>query len=444
MSRAPLLLVAAALTALAPAAVRAADIDSLYDDDFLRRAQSIYAEGIRWNMENILWRRMTPDERKALSAVELDFPLHSPEREPFAFMASGTRVTMSVLSLQFFEDLTDAYAWLWANGYTVETALEYVSMLKHRGAADFGGRLPEPLTAIRVPKNALADPRVKAMANRIFDSAVIFILLHELGHIYHKHPGYDAGLPPERVRANEAEADAFALEIMRRIGTLPAGMFFYFETMAYGMKNRGDFDSDAAYDSYLANALHPVNESRIRAIAAALKAAPEDFGQEFDSPAQGRTAVLSIAKQIEDVADFEADRNLQRIIAERARRTTLASLAPRRPGEQLGREPEARPDSAEPFDGVYDGAFTVSNRSVDIRVVLRRTGERVVGHYDYGYGPGQIDGVVSGNRLTFSWQEGQYRGHGELAIEADGAGFAGTWGYDEATTGGGSWTGRRR
>jgi hypothetical protein len=441
MRGARLLLVAAALTALAPATVRAADIDSLYDDDFLRRAQSVYAEGIRWNMQNILWRRMTPDERRALSAVELDFPLRSPEREPFAFMASGNRVTMSVLSLQFFEDLTDAYAWLWANGYTVETALEYVSMLKHRRAADFGGRLPEPLVAIRAPKNVLADPRVKSMANRIFDSAVIFILLHELGHIYHRHPGYNAGLPPERVRANEAAADAFALEIMRRIGTLPAGMFFYFETMAYGMKNRGDFDSDAAYDGYLANALHPVNAARMRAIAGAMKAAPEDFAQEFDNPAQGRAAVLSIAKQIEDVAAFEDDRDLQRVIAERARRTTLASLAPRRLGEQLGREPNQA--SGQAFDGTYDGAFTAGARSLNIRMILRRVGDRVSGQYDYGTGPGQVDGLVVGDRLVFRWQEAGLTGGGELVMDADGAGFTGTWGNGDASSGGGTWTGRR-
>ena len=49
-------------------------------------------------------------------------------------------VTMSAASLKFFDDFCVAIAWLQANGYSIETASDYVSMLKYRTRAAVGGR----------------------------------------------------------------------------------------------------------------------------------------------------------------------------------------------------------------------------------------------------------------------------------------------------------------
>jgi hypothetical protein len=176
-----------------------------------------------------------------------------------------------------------------------------------------------------------------------------------------------------------------------------------------------------------------------------MAASPDDFGQEFKDPATGRKNTLYIASQIGAVADFLADRDLQRLIAQRARRTTLASLAPRRSGEQLGRTAPTQPDPAsiQPFDGVYDGAFTSGSQRIDIRLSLRRNGDRVTGVYDYGAGAGRLDGLVVDGRLVFRWQEGKSSGRGTFSPEAGGAGFAGTWGYGDSAQGGGIWNGRR-
>ena len=125
------------------------------------------------------------------------------------------------------------------------------------------------------------------------------------------------------------------------------------------------------------------------------------------------------------MADGLADLDLQRLTAQRARRTTLAALAPRRPGEMRAAEPEprleARETSGAPFDGVYDGTFTSGTQTIGIRLALRRTGERVTGQYDYGAGLGRLDGLVVDGRLVFSWQEGNAKGRGELRPDPGGA-----------------------
>lgn len=446
MSRAAALALAAGLASFSPAVAHAGDIDTLYDDAVLGQWQPRYAAGVRWNYENVLRRRLTADERRALADVTLEFPLRSPVLEPFAYYAERPRIVLSTQSLKFFDDLCVAYAWLSRNGYLFETAFEYAAMLKYRRAADFGGRLPAPFAALRIPDRALADKAVDELAQRLFDSAVVFILAHELGHIVRNHPGYGPGVARAQARANETEADTFAVELMRRIGALPGGMAVFFQVLAHGAPNRGDFPDDAAYDAYLARAMHPVTGERLRAIGAALAAAPDSFGQGFGDPAKGREATRFIAAQLGQLGDFLDDRDLQRLISQRAQRTTLASLAPRRPGELIGRDPGRRPDAAPllPFDGTYDGEVTIGSERLDIRSILSRNGERVTGEYTYGAGSGRFDGLVTGNRLVFRWREGNQTGRGELVMEADGSGFAGTWGNGDQATGGGTWNGRRR
>lgn len=50
-------------------------------------------------------------------------------------------------------------------------------------------------------------------------------------------------------------------------------------------------------------------------------------------------------------------------------------------------------------------------------------------------------GIVPGNRLTFTWQDGLGgRGHGWLLINRDDSALTGSFGYGKATEGLGTWT----
>src|SRR5690606_15967724 len=149
---------------------------------------SRYADGLARTYEDVVQRRLTEEERQAVAGIELIYPLRVPQREPFAYNAEWPRVVLSTHSLKFFDDLSVAVAWLSRNDYSVDTAYDYVAMLKYRRRADFGRRLPRPFEAIRVPNYVLADKAVDEMAQQIFRSAVVFVLAHQLGHIVHGHP----------------------------------------------------------------------------------------------------------------------------------------------------------------------------------------------------------------------------------------------------------------
>ena len=436
---------------LLPAAAAAKDLGSLYDDQELLELQARYAENIRWNVDNVIWPRLSADERQRLANVNLCFPLRGPTRDPFeVYVRLGPAVdgceqfappvvVIPTQSIKFFDDLSIANAWLWRQGFSPETALDYAAMLKYAEPGQFGGRFPAPLPALQIPADALDDAVVDEEAQKLLKSAIVFLVLHELGHVLYGHPGYDA-ISAAGAQANETQADQFALTVMRRIGVAPFGMVFWFETGAFFNSNRGDFASDEAYADWLGQTTHPVTDDRLRAIAAELRIGPEDFALEFPNQATGRQAVLAVANDIERIADTMADPNIQRLIAQRGRNTGLAALAPRRHGEALG-APAGTGTAA--FDGVFDGEVTEGMAAAAIRTVLQRNGDQVTGQYSYGAGAGQITGVIQGDTLWFRWQEGADSGSGRFVATPDGAGFDGSWGYGDDDQGGGRWQGRR-
>jgi hypothetical protein len=269
---------------------------------------------------------------------------------------------------------------------------------------------------------------------------MVFLVLHELGHVLHRHAGYDA-ISAAKAQANEQDADRFALTVMRRIGVAPFGMVFWFQTGAYLSPNRGDFADDEAHAQWLRQTTHPVTEDRLRAIAAELRHAPEDFALEFADQESGRLAILSTADEIDLVADIMADPEIQQLLARRGRLTEPSALAPRRIGETLGATPITA--TGEPFDGVYDGEVSDASGAAAIRTLLHRQGDQVSGQYSYGGGQGQLHGVIDGDVLLFSWQEGSAMGRGRLVSAPDGTSFSGSWGYGDDEAGGGQWGGTR-
>jgi hypothetical protein len=152
----------------------------------------------------------------------MDFPIHAADPikgDPLAFYVppDQIRVVFPIFSVKFLDDLSTAYAWLQLNGYVLDTISEYTAMLMHK---DLGGRYPPPLQALHIPPDALQNKRVDELAMDHFVTARMFILLHELGHIYYNHRG--------SMIANEVEADQFAIEVMRRSPVPPVGMLVYF------------------------------------------------------------------------------------------------------------------------------------------------------------------------------------------------------------------------
>jgi hypothetical protein len=426
----------------------AKDMSSLYDEAILREWHPRYQRGILRNFERVIRPRLTPQERRKLVDVQFSFPLRGQENDPSEFYATSPPPTvhMPVLSLKFSQDMSISIAWLQLNRFAIETPFEYISMLKYKDQRDLGGRFPPPLEALKIPADARQNAAVERLANKIFDSAMAFILLHELGHLYWDHPGYGPGVRRADARRNEAEADQFAIEIFRRLGMNPTGMALYFIASAHAVANRADYGSDAAYDSALERETHPLTEDRIRKIANSVRNLASDFARGAPDPRAEVNLINVIANQLSQMADFLTDRELQRFTARIGSTTSLAMLRPRRPGELVAPEtgPPLSAKELIPFHGSYRGDIGLPDGSVPIKTFFRRQGNQVNGEYYYGAGQGLLRGEIRGETLSFEWKEGSEWGQGRFQTERGGDAFTGIWGFGKSDRNGGSWSGTRQ
>src|SRR4029453_3052663 len=117
---------------------------------------------------------------------------------------------------------------------------------------------------------------VNDLSLRLRNTGYAFILGHELGHIRFQHTGY-AGVPVATAQANEAQADQFGLELMRRVSEIPMGAMIFFQSAIFYFDNRADFPSDAAWQAYLTKeATHPLTAPRLQALSSRVSAMADD------------------------------------------------------------------------------------------------------------------------------------------------------------------------
>jgi hypothetical protein len=160
------------------------------------------------------------------------------------------------------------------------------------------GRYPPLLEAVGIPDNARSDPAVESRFNETVNVERVFILLHELGHIFYQH---DASGGDQQTK--ELQADTFALEAMRALETPPSPIYF---TMAANLQlNRSDFPSDTAWRQYLVGLSHPANEQRLQHEADFLRKNAKAFAGGTEST-QDYANVLQIANTIESLAQLVA------------------------------------------------------------------------------------------------------------------------------------------
>jgi hypothetical protein len=315
---------------------------------------------------------------------------------------------MPILSLHFLDDLCTAYAWLQVNGYGLETISEYTAMLRYHDFA--GGRAPPPLVALQIPPNALQDLRVDSLALGHFVTARTWLLLHELGHIYHGHHARSFA----ESRTNEEEADRFAAMVMKRTPLPPLGVLVFFLADAHW----------AGYPSADADT-HPLSGARLRALA-----------RQVDDGDIGR-ALAALGELIDDA-------DVRRGFAATGKSGNLAALAPRRPGAlpPLAAVPAT---AAAAFHGSYRGQAAQSGEPpFAVELALERRGDQVSGEYTFGLGVGTIRrGTVVGNALEFEWRWAGQGGRGRFLARDNGANFTGTWGYGDSADNAGTWNARR-
>lgn len=307
----------------------------IFTDKDLVGIQKTYAENIKWNFRNTIWSVLSPLERQRLRNVELVFPLRSEYGGLLDYYTKGNKINMPVSSLKFFDDIAVATEWLDQKNYTINTVLDYVMFLKYLQSKDFpGGHYQKPLPALYIPASVYQNKQIDDEAQKILKSALIWILSHELGHVYYQHNA-TTNLPYNVIQQQEADADAFATEIMRRIGVAPIGMGLFFTVAVHWWPNRSDCPNQAAWNKFLRQAAHPPTAQRLRKLAELILRHKQSFARKEDNQISALNAIESAARTLVKMSNVLADNDLQENIRKRAK--TFGALPdplrPRKPGE---------------------------------------------------------------------------------------------------------------
>jgi hypothetical protein len=413
-----LLLVATITTARAQCAPEF-DWSGFYPPSVIDRVAQRSGPGLRSNFEQVLLPRLTDQQRRALRGVTLDLGQREYPRHPLNFYAAqGGRVVMPLSSVRLVSDLTLALAWLNRHRQPEKRVFDYVAMLAYRGPAPDGVRA-QPLTALGVPSDADSDPAVEALFQKMFGTMMVFVMAHETGHLFHGHRG---DVDSTRSRDQESEADAFAIELMARIGAAPIGVSFYFMMSA-------PFECPG-------RSTHPLSGERITRLSRAVLDNGAVFVRDKPSPSRERQLIESIAAELQKVATLLDDPDVRAAARQVGMSSRIADFAAATPPGQ-GRRSIAR----QAFDGGYEGKWTdAKGTSLDIRMTLQRQGQTVRGTYEFGMGTVELEGTIDGDQLSYAWRWGsEYFGRGKLRSAADGR-LEGTWGYTQRHEGGGTLT----
>lgn len=417
-------LVSAAI--IAPSGVFAQQLPA-YSDAVLAEWQQRYPRGIYSNFREVILPRLSPEQRERIGSLVFEFPPRIESHEPFGFAAdaNGRIIYMSVQSLRFLDEASIAAAWLNRNGYTMESLTNYWLMLRNWDDSD---PPPPMLRTLCIPADAIANREVDELSQKIFSTAIFFIMLHEIAHVIAEHDGY-ANIDPEEARAREEAADAFALDIMARVGDAPLGVVNLFLAMTYFSDNSADFPTMRAYEKNLAKRTHPLSPDRLRVFADTLEETAADYSGSGINPVE----IAVIAGQIRLIASTLKDIELLTSLSGNA--ISPADLGPMKPGEKLGRSCHGDYSGTRPFSGRFKGVTTVNNVEFDLEAELRRDGNRVTGRSSYGLGFSTIEGVIEAGTMHYRWKLGQWTGSGVLT-HSEGR-YSGEWVNDDPSRGSG-------
>ena len=316
----------------------AKDMSKLYPRSTIEYWHTRYANNIKWNWENVILGGLTVKERKKIGNISLKRPLIGNSEikgDPllFTFYCNPPTVIIPILSVKFLDDLSVAYAWLIQNDYKINSIFDYLAMLKYNDPNMFpSNHYPDPHSALKIPKNALKDPLVDDLSQKIFKSSLAWIMANQFGRVIN-HPPNCADLKNlslDMLEDYDASADRFATEIMRRIGVVPAGIALFFTAKLYWNPNRIDFtDNSNAYEDYLRKTnTQPVTAERLRFIAGIIIRHTEDFARGQVDYSSGVKFARKFSDQLIQIALMIDDENFFGAIKKMGQNANVISITP--------------------------------------------------------------------------------------------------------------------
>lgn len=303
-----------------------ADFTTLYRTDTLEAAAGTYNENLIGTWDEDLVARLRSPDREEAERIRLRLPLIGTDPSPFAFYADSSfrRVYVPTLSVKFLDDLAIALAWLDRHDCDISAVFDYVGMIRYKS---FEQSIPAPLAALPVPANALTNNFVNDVSGKMLKSAIYFLMAHELAHVLYRH---SATVLFTESQAQELEADAYALEVMRRLSVSsaepvpPLGMVLFFRAASRFEPAPGDFESNDLFEAYVSRGVtHPLTSARLMAMARLIKDNAHDFSG-------GQTEWLGkihvIADEIETIGRTLDDRDIRELQRRRSLQTSMESL----------------------------------------------------------------------------------------------------------------------
>jgi hypothetical protein len=256
--------------------------------------------------------------------ISLNIPLTGATRGPLEFYSDPDRrqVFLPVASIKFIDDLAVAYAYYQRHGCDIGLVSDYAAVLHFRQRYAQG----PPFDALGIPRTAANDPYVDDLANKLHKTIMYFIVAHEYAHVLYRHRNYGAITAPE-AQQQEIHADAFALNVMGRIGAPPFGVTFFFLVASRLEPSPGDFSSLAEYESHLReHATHPVSALRILTIADSIQNNIHAFARLEPNSAAAESALQRMVPQLREIAGGLDDRKMRLFLSQQAETVDMAAL----------------------------------------------------------------------------------------------------------------------
>lgn len=267
-----------------------------------RNMPGLFAEDLRAQLPDP-WPARLRDVTLTLPAGEEGElqPLH------FAAFPMTREVQAPLRTLLFLDDLSGLWAHLERRRCGHDAAQRYMAMLFLKPPE--GARPPGPLAAFGLDDRIYEDPFVKDVSNKLLNSAVFFMLAHELGHLALEHRPGMVGLASQQ---QEREADAFALEACAAVRLAPLGLMMFFAAAA-------------AIEGQ--QTTHPLSGSRINALAFALRERPRLYVDRAErDAARAGQVVTYVAGQLEVVGEVLDRPGIRALLHRRAAATSWAEL----------------------------------------------------------------------------------------------------------------------
>jgi hypothetical protein len=397
---------AAALIATAPATVRAQSWAlPVYPDATIREWHAEFRDVVHDNYRRMVAPQLNPAETPRLRTLRWDFPA-DPARVLFDFAARGDgTVFLPVASLLLLKDVVTAEAWLTVNGYASQAVLDYLSVIRMGRLGQWPVRERLPLAALGVPANPNDNPRVLERRNENLSKSVLFIMGHELGHLVHGLGAQAACADPSggpgpaacdlgALQRSEAAADAFAVELFRRMSVVPSASNFFFAMSSRLHRLPFEFPGDAEWQAYAKGQTHPLDSARIAHVAALIRADRTAFA----SAPGGAARIDALVDELRRLAQFLNDRNLSGLQVAWGKTLEPQDLKPRRSPMPTLRPANTDLTASAAFAGYFRGELRpqgADDNRQPIEILFRAgSGSTVVGEVMLMGIRGRLDGRV--------------------------------------------------